>query len=430
VIEYLIVLAALICIVIGTPLFIVLAVVTIGCIYFLGDGMLTEMTADMFNAVNKDVLLAIPFFLIAGQIMTRGSIAKRLINFAKATVGWMPGGLAVTAVFACLFFAAISGSSPVTVIAIGTMMFPALIKENYKENFSLGLITSAGSLGILIPPSIPMIIYAIVVSTPTHIISVADLFIAGVVPGLLIGVLLMAFSVITQKKNDDQIKINFSFEQFVSSFKNGILALLLPIIILGGIYSGFFTPTEAAATAAVYAFIVEVFIHRELKIKDIPEIFIQSTSMMGTLFLIIVIAISFNQFLALERIPYQAAIWMNEFVNSPLMFLIVVNIFLLILGCFMDIMSAILIVGPLLGPMAVEFGIDPVHFAIIFIVNMEIGYLTPPMGINLFVASSIFEKKIGYVIKSTLPFTLIFLFVLILISYFPSISLYLVEMFR
>jgi C4-dicarboxylate transporter DctM subunit len=430
VIEYLIVLAALICIVIGTPLFIVLAVVTIGCIYFLGDGMLTEMTADMFNAVNKDVLLAIPFFLIAGQIMARGSIAKRLINFAKATVGWMPGGLAVTAVFACLFFAAISGSSPVTVIAIGTMMFPALIKENYKENFSLGLITSAGSLGILIPPSIPMIIYAIVVSTPTHIISVADLFIAGVVPGLLIGVLLMAFSVITQKKNVNEIKINFSFEQFVSSFKNGILALLLPIIILGGIYSGFFTPTEAAASAAVYAFIVEVFIHRELKIKDIPEIFIQSTSMMGTLFLIIVIAISFNQFLALERIPYQAAVWMNEFVSSPLMFLIVVNIFLLILGCFMDIMSAILIVGPLLGPMAVEFGIDPVHFAIIFIVNMEIGYLTPPMGINLFVASSIFEKRIGYVIKSTLPFTLIFLFALILISYFPSISLYLVEMFR
>ncbi len=429
-IEYLIVFVAILCIVIGTPLFTVLAIVTLGSIYFIGDGMLTEMIADMFNAVNKDVLLAIPFFLIAGQLMTHGSIAKRLIDFAKAIVGWVHGGLAITAIFACLFFAAISGSSPVTVIAIGTMMFPVLIKENYDEKFSLGLITSAGSLGILIPPSIPMIIYAIVVSTPTHIISVADLFIAGVLPGLLIGLLLMIYSVITQKKYTFLRKVDFSFNQLKISFKNGILALLLPLIILGGIYTGFFTPTEAAAVAVVYAFIVEVFIHKDLKIKDLPKIFIQSTSMMGTLFLIIVIAISFNQFLALERIPYQAAVWMNEFVNSPLMFLIVVNIFLLILGCFMDIMSAILIVGPLLGPMAVEFGIDPVHFAIIFIVNMEIGYLTPPIGLNLYVASSIFQKKIGHVIVSTIPFTLILLFALILISYIPSISLFLVEMFR
>ncbi|PKL83897.1 MAG: C4-dicarboxylate ABC transporter permease [Ignavibacteriae bacterium HGW-Ignavibacteriae-3] len=429
-IEYLIVFVALVCMVIGTPLFIILAIITLCCVQFLGDGMLAEMIADMFNAVNKDVLLAIPFFLIAGQIMTHGTIAKRLIDFAKSIVGWLPGGLAVTTIFACLFFAAISGSSPVTVIAIGTMMYPALIKENYKEDFSIGLLTSAGSLGILIPPSIPMIIYAIVVSTSANIISVADLFIAGVVPGLLIGLLLMIYSVITQKGHTTETTSKFSFDQFKNSFKEGILALILPIIILGGIYSGFFTPTEAAAVAVVYTFIVEVFIHKDIKIKKIPEIIIQSTSMMGTLFLIIVIAISFNQFLALERIPYQAALWMKSFVHSSIMFLIVVNIFLLILGCFMDIMSAILIVGPLLGPMAIEFGIDPVHFAIIFIVNMEIGYLTPPMGINLFVSSSIFEKKIGYVIKSTIPFTLILLFALILISYIPGISMFLVEMFR
>jgi len=428
--EYVIIAVALLCIVIGTPLFIVLAIVTLGSLHFLGDGMLSEMIADMFNAVNKDVLLAIPFFLIAGQLMTHGSIARRLVDFAKATVGWMPGGLAVSAIFACVFFAAISGSSPVTVIAIGTMMFPILIKENYKEKFSLGLITSAGSLGILIPPSIPMIIYAIVVSTPNHVISVADLFIAGVLPGLLIAFLLMVYSVVTQRVNPNETRIRFSFAQFRASFRSGILALFLPILILGGIYTGFFTPTEAAAAAVVYAFVVEVFIHRDLKIKEIPGIIIQSSTMMGSLFLIIVVAISFNQFLALERIPYQAAVWMNTIVSSPVMFLIVVNVFLLILGCFMDIMSAILIVGPLLGPIAVEFGIDPIHFAIIFIVNMEIGYLTPPLGLNLFVASSIFEKKIGTVIFSTLPFTLILLFALVLISYIPSISLFLVEMFR
>lgn len=429
-IEYLIIIVALICMVIGTPLFIILAIVTLCSLQFLGDGMLTEMIADMFNAVNKDVLLAIPFFLIAGQMMTHGSIARRLIDFAKSIVGWMPGGLAATAIFATVVFAAISGSSPVTVIAIGTIMYPALIKENYKENFSLGLLTSAGSLGIIIPPSIPMIIYAIVVSTPKYVISVADLFIAGIIPGLLIALLLLIYSVITQKEHTAKTISSFSFKQFRISFKNGILAIILPVIILGGIYSGFFTPTEAAAIAVVYTFIVEVFIHKDLKIKQLPKIIIESTSMMGTLFLIIVIAISFNQFLALERIPYQAAIWMKSIVSSPLMFLIIVNIFLLILGCFMDIMSAILIVAPLLSPMAVEFGIDPIHFAIIFIVNLEIGYLTPPMGINLFVASSVFEKKIGFVIKSTLPFTLILLFALILISYIPGISLFLVEMFR
>lgn len=428
--EYVILIIALVCIVIGTPLFTVLAIVTLGSLYFLGDGILTEMIADMFNAVNKDVLLAIPFFLVAGQLMTHGTIAKRLIDFAKSTVGWMPGGLAVTAIFACLFFAAISGSSPVTVIAIGTMMYPALVKEKYKESFSLGLLTSAGSLGILIPPSIPMIIYAIVVSTPMHVVSVADLFIAGVVPGLMIGMLLMVYSVITQRGNTQEVRERFSFKQFRNSFKNGILALLLPVIILGGIYSGLFTPTEAAAVAVVYAFLVEVFLHRDLKIKDVPAIFVQSASMMGTLFLIIVIAISFSQFLALERIPYQAALWMNELVSSPVTFLIVVNIFLLLLGCFMDIMSAILIVGPLLGPMAVEYGIDPIHFAIIFIVNMEIGCPTPPFGLNLYVASSIFEKKIGFVVRSTIPFTLILLFALIIISYIPAISLFLVQTLR
>ncbi len=427
---YFILIVALISIVIGTPLFTVLAIITLGSLHFLGDGILTEMIADMFNAVNKDILLAIPFFLVAGQMMTHGSITKRLINFAKATVGWMPGGLAVTTIFACLFFAALSGSSPVTVIAIGTMMYPALIKDRYKENFSVGLITSAGSLGILIPPSIPMIIYAIVVSTPKYVISVADLFIAGILPGLLIGLLLMIYSVFSQKQHTALTKINFSFKQLIKSFKDGILALLLPFIILGGIYSGFFTPTEAAAVAVVYAFIVEVFIHKDLKIKELPGIFIQSSVMMGTLFLIIVIAISFNQFLALERIPYQAAEWLTSIVSTPLGFLILVNLFLLVLGCFMDIMSAILIVGPLLGPIAIHFGVDPIHFAIIFIVNLEIGYLTPPLGLNLYVASSIFEKKIGFVIKSTFPFTIILLFALFLITYFPQISLILVEAFR
>ena len=425
--EYLIILFALLSIVIGTPLFVVLAIITISSIYFLGDGYLTEIISDMFNAVNKDVLLAIPFFLVAGQIMTHGSISKRLVDFSNAIVGNIKGGLAITSIVACIFFAAISGSSPVTVIAIGSMMYPLMIKENYSEKFSIGVLTSAGSLGILIPPSIPMIIYAIVVSTPSEVISVADLFIAGVIPGLLIGLLLIIYSYFYHKKLDTIVHIPFSFDQLKKSISEGFLAILIPIIILGGIYSGLFTPTEAAAVAVVYAFIIEVFIFKELSLKQMPKILIQSTTMMGTLFLIIVIAISFNQFLALEKIPNQAALIMKELVDSPLLFLIMVNIFLLILGCFMDIMSAILIVGPVLGPMAVEFGVDPIHFAIIFIVNMEIGYLTPPLGLNLFVASSIFEKSIFEVIKSTIPFTVILIIALILITNIPEISLFLVN---
>jgi len=429
-VEYLIFLVALLSIIIGTPLFIVLAIITITSIYFFGDGQLTEIISDMFNAVNKDVLLAIPFFLVAGQIMTHGSIARRLVDFANAIVGNIKGGLAITSIIACIFFAAISGSSPVTVIAIGSMMYPLMLKENYSDKFSVGVLTSAGSLGILIPPSIPMIIYAIVVSTPTNVISVADLFIAGVGPGLLIGFLLIIYSYFYHKNSDAIEHIPFSFDKLQKSIREGFLAILLPIMILGGIYSGFFTPTEAAAVAVVYAFVIEVFVFKELKIKQLPEILIQSASMMGTLFLIVVIAISFNQFLALEQIPNQAALLMQELVSSPILFLLMVNIFLLILGCFMDIMSAILIVGPILGPMAVEFGVDPIHFAIIFIVNMEIGYLTPPLGLNLFVASSIFNKSIIEVIKSTIPFTLIMVIALILITNIPSISLFLVNFLR
>lgn len=428
--AYVIVLVALLCIVLGTPLFAVLGIITLGCLYFLGDGILTEMIADMYNAVNKDVLLAIPFFIIAGQIMTSGSMASRLIDIAKALVGWLPGGLAVTTIFACLFFAAVSGSSPVTVIAIGTIMFPVLMNEKYREKFSIGLITSAGSLGILIPPSIPMIIYAIVVSTAIAPISVADLFIAGILPGILIAFLMAVYAVVTQGDHTKDTRIRFEWRNLQRALQRGIFALTLPLLILGGIYGGLFTPTEAAAVAVVYAFIVEVFIHRELKLAHIPNIFIQGSMVMGTLFLIIVIAISFNQFLALERIPFQAAEWLTGFVESKIMFLILVNIFLLILGCFMDIMSAILIVGPLLGPIAVQFGIDPVHFAIIFIVNMEIGYLTPPLGLNLYVSSSIFQRRIGHVIMATIPFTVIMLIALVLITYVPQISLTLVELFR
>lgn len=423
---FLIVLVALVCLLLGAPLFAALAVLTLGCVHFLGDGFLTDIAADMFNAVNKDVLLAIPFFVVAGQVMTEGSIARRIIAVARAWLGWMPAGLAVTAVGACVFFAAISGSSPVTLIAIGSVLFPALVKEGYSEKFSLGLLTSAGSLGILIPPSIPMILYAVAVSTPEMPVSVGDLFLAGVVPGLMIALVLGIFSIFTQ---GHRARFPFRAAEAFATLREGIWSLLLPVIILGGIYSGICTATEASAIAVVYALAVELFAHRDLKLRAIPGLLVEGGLGMGVLFLVIVLAMALNQFLALEQIPQGLAEKMQSLVSSPLAFALMVNVFLLAVGCVMDIMSAILILAPILAPMAAAYGFNPIHFAIIFIVNLEIGYFTPPIGLNLFVASSTFKKPLETVVVSCLPFIALFLVCLGLITAFPGISLGLVRLF-
>ena len=307
------------------------------------------------------------------------------------------------------------------------MMFPAMLKHGYKERFTIGLLASSGTLGILIPPSIPMIIYAIVVGTPQTPVSVADLFLAGVFPGLLIAIALALYSITNSLKNHNEDRAPFEIKNVFYALKDGIWALLLPVVILGGIYSGFFTPTEAGAIAVVYAAIVEFFIHHELKISRIPQIFADSAQMMGTLFLIMIIAIAFTKFLTLEQIPQQAVQWIGGFIENKFTFLIAVNLFLLVIGCFMDVISAILILGPILAPMAMHYGIHPIHFGIIFIVNLQIGYCTPPIGLNLFVASSIFKRDLGLVIRSVVPFALILLVSLLIISYVPAISLFLLD---
>jgi C4-dicarboxylate transporter DctM subunit len=416
-----IVLAALACLVLGAPLFAALAVATLACVHFLGDGFLTEVVADMFNAVNKDVLLAIPFFVVAGQLMTEGSIARRIIAVARAWLGWMPAGLSAAAVAACVFFAAISGSSPVTLIAIGSVLFPALVKDGYDEKYSLGLLASAGSLGILIPPSIPMILYAVAVSTPEMPVGVGDLFLAGVMPGLLIAGALAAYGMATQGRKTPRIP--FRMEEALAALRQGVWSLLLPVIILGGIYSGFCTATEAAAISVVYALSVELAVHRELELRKVPGVFVEGALGMGTLFLVIVLAMALNQFLALEQAPQKLAEGMKGAVASALAFAILVNVFLLAVGCVMDILSAILILAPILAPMAAAYGFHPVHFGILFIVNLEIGYLTPPIGLNLFVASSVFKKPLERVIVACVPFILIMLVCLGLITGIPAISL-------
>lgn len=400
----------------GQPLYVVLGGITALCYHYISEEELTIIIGDIFYAADKDVLLAIPLFVLAGQVMTKGSIAKRLVNLAATVTKPVPGGLAVAGVLSCAVFAAISGSSPVTLIAIGSIMYPALLEAGYDKKSSTGLLTVGGTLGIIVPPSIPMIIFAIMAS-----VSVVGLFKAGIGPSILLVILLCSYAMF---RSSSAIRSKFVFSEFVIAFRQGIFSLLMPVVILGGIYSGIFTATESAAIAVLYAFIVEFFIHRDLKKEDVYSIFKESAELLGMLFLILLLAVSMNKFMTYEDIPQTMVEFMAGKISSKVTFLIGVNILLLIVGCVMDIMSAILVLAPLLTPMAIHYGVDPTHFGIIMIVNLEIGYVTPPIGINLFVASGIFNQSIGDVIKSVWGPVSLLLVGLVLITFFPEISLF------
>lgn len=408
----------------GQPLFVLMGGLGIALLATVsGMASLDEqvlVVRQLLGLAGKEVLLAIPFFVVAGELMTQGSLARRLIEFMKAAFGWIPGGLAVSAVAGCVFFAAISGSSPVTVVAIGSIMVPALVKAKYPEDFSIGLLTTAGSLGILIPPSIPMIVYSIMVSSATPV-DPTDLFIAGIVPGLFIGALLAIYSV-TQGVRFKIPREPFSKARLWEATRQGVWSLLLPVIILGGIYSGIFTATEASAVSVVYALAVEWFIHREMDRKKLLVVAEGSMTVMGSLLVIIALAIVLNYFLVDQQVPDLMVEWLKTLELTPSRFLIVVNLLLLVVGMFMDIMSAILIIAPMLAPMAAAMGIDPIHMGIIFIVNLEIGYLTPPVGLNLFVSSSLFKKGLGFVIRAVVPTVVIMLGSLMIVTWIPEMS--------
>ncbi|MBA3901972.1 MAG: TRAP transporter large permease, partial [Bacteroidetes bacterium] len=345
-------------------------------------------------------------------------IAGRLIDLALNFFGWMKGGLAVACVIACIFFAAISGSSPVTLIAIGSIMYPALIKNGYPENLSLGALTVSGSLGILIPPSIPLIVFAMVTGA-----NVNKLFIAGIIPGAIAGALLMIMCLYYGYKLNLSV-VKFSPKAAGVSFIKGIPAIMMPVIILGGIYAGIYTVTEAAAVAAVYAIIIEVFIFREMKLKDIVETLYDSVIVLGIIFVIIAMATVFNYFLTLQDIPFMLVDFMTNMVTSKWMFLFITIVVLLIAGLFMDVISAILILAPLLVPTALFYGVDLVHLGIIFILALEIGYMTPPIGINLFVSSGLFNKPFNQVVTASLPFLLCLVITLILVTILPDVVMY------
>ncbi len=409
--------AILVMVALGVPIFVLLGMVAVLC-FFLWGGLTSINDLTLIERVrglaDNQALLAIPFFIMSGAVMGRGEISKRLVAFSMALVGWLPGGLAVSAVLACMIFAAISGSSPATVVAIGGMMAPSLIAQGYKPTFAHGLVTSAGSLGILIPPSIPMIVYAIVNTTAP--IQVERLFACGYGPGFVIGAILMGMGVV-QGIRDKAPRQPFSFATLGRETRDGFWALMFPVIISAGIFSGLFNAIEAACFSVVYSVVVEVFIHRAIKLSEIPSVFQETGVMLGSFLVILVVAMTFGEFLDMQGLPALAADWVGSMHLAPWQFLIVVNILLLVVGCLLDIMSAIFIFVPLLAPMALAAGIDPLHFGIIFIVNLEIGYLTPPVGLNLFIASTLFNKPVGYITRAAMPFVAVMLVGLAIITF-------------
>jgi tripartite ATP-independent transporter DctM subunit len=365
--------------------------------------------------------MAIPLFTFAGYILAYSNTPTRLVRFSRSLIGWLPGGEAIVALLACAVFTAFTGASGVTIIALGGLLYPILIDQKYGEKFSLGLLTSSGSLGLLFPPSLPIILYSLVAS-----VSIDRLFIAGILPGILLIVLLSAYS-LYQGKHLRLKKQKFSWGEFVQSAAEAKWEIPLPILILVGFYAGWFTLTDTALVAVAYVLIVELFVYRDIKISQMPEIIRESMILVGAILLILGSALGLTNFLIDANIPMQILDFMREFIHNKLVFLIFLNIFLLIVGLMMDIFSAIIVVVPLLLPIAGEFGIDPVHLGIIFLTNLEIGYSTPPVGLNLFISSFRFEQPIVKLYRSTLPFIGIMLVALIIITYVPDLSLILIK---
>ncbi|MBE2263319.1 MAG: TRAP transporter large permease subunit [Burkholderiaceae bacterium] len=412
-----------ICMGIGMPVAISLGLSSLITITFFSQDSLASMSIKLFETSEHYTLMAIPFFVLAGNLMSTGGVAKRMVRFAIAAVGHLRGGLAIASILACMLFAAVSGSSPATVVAIGSIVIAGMVKNGYPKEFAAGVICNAGTLGILIPPSIVMVVYAAVTE-----VSVGRLFMAGVIPGLLLGFMLMAAVWWRAGKLQITPPPKASTGEVLSAFRESMWGLALLVIIMGGIYGGVFTPTEAAAVSAVYALVVAVFIYKDLTFKQLPEVFLESAKTTVMLMFIVANALLFAHVLTTERIPQAIAEQIVAFGMSPWMFLLVVNVILLVAGNFMEPTGIILILAPILFPIAVKLGIDPIHLGIIMVVNMEIGMVTPPVGLNLFVTSGVTGMNLVQVTKAALPWLSVLLIFLVIITYVPSISLALPDM--
>jgi C4-dicarboxylate transporter DctM subunit len=417
---------------VGMPVSIALGLTVLTVLFVVTDVPLDAVALKLFTGIESFELMCVPFFILAGNFLTHGGVARRMIRFATAMTGHWPGGLGLAAVVACAIFAAVSGSSPATVVAIGSIMIPAMVARGYPKSFGAGVVASSGALGILIPPSIVMVLYAVATSgmavkgpggERVYAASVDDLFMAGVVPGIMLATILALTTVWLAWRRGYPRSERESWSERFSALADCFWGLALIVIVMGGIYGGVFTPTEAAAVSAVYAFIVAVYIYRDLKLSDVPRVLLASASMSAMLLYIITNAVLFSFLLTHEQIPQAIADWLVAQGFGKISFLAVVNVVLLVAGCFMEPASVTLILAPILFPVAAQLGVDPVHFGIIMVVNMEIGMLTPPVGLNLYVASGISRLGLTTMSRAVMPWLTTMIGFLLLVTYWPDLSL-------
>ncbi len=400
----------------GAPLFVVIATsAMLG--YARSDISLSVMPIEIFGIAEMPILLAIPLFTFAGYVLSESQAPARLVRLTSAVLGWLPGGLAIVSIAACAFFTAFTGASGVTIIALGALLYPALRQAGYGERFTLGLVTSAGSLGLLFAPSLPLILYGVVAEIP-----IDELFIAGIIPGALMMVCMAAHSLWVNRGNRTPLR-DFSMGELVGAVKDTAWEIPLPIVVLGGIYSGFFAVSEAAAVTAVYAVTVEVFIRRDIPIRDLPRIMRESMVLVGGILLILGVSLASTNYMIDAEVPEKLVGYVNRFVAGPTSFLLLLFAFLLVLGAILDIFSALVLVVPLILPVAAVYGVHPIHLGIVFLATMQLGFLTPPVGLNLFISSYRFDQSIVSVYLATFPFLMILLVSVLLITFWPALSL-------
>jgi tripartite ATP-independent transporter DctM subunit len=405
--------------ILGAPLFAIIAGSAMLGYYREGIDFMA-MAVEILSVANMPFLSAIPLFTFAGYLLSESGAPGRLVRLTGAIMGWMPGGLALVSITACALFTAFTGASGVTIIALGAILYPALKQSGYSDKFNLGLVTSAGSLGLLFAPSLPIILYGVIAE-----VSIDSLFRAGILPGLLMLLMLSAYSLWVNRANRQPLS-DFSWREVAAAVREAGWELPLPIVVLGGIYSGFFAVSEAAAVTALYVLIVEIFILGDVALKDLPRIMRESMLLVGGILIILSVSLASTNYMIDAGVPQKILAVVAEYVTSQTTFLALLLVFLLILGAILDIFSAIILVVPLILPIAAQYGVDQVHLGIIFLAAMQLGYLTPPVGLNLFIASYRFEKSILQVYSATVPFLLILLLSVILIMYWPGLSLVLV----
>lgn len=418
----------------GMPISIALGLTVLTFFFTLTQVPIEAVALKLFTGIDKFEIMAIPFFILAGNFLTHGGVARRMINFTTSMIGHWYGGMGLAGVLACALFAAISGSSVATVVAVGSIMLPAMVKQGYPKQFGAGVITTSGALGILFPPSINLVIYSIATAgmnatgpngESVGSASVGQLFLAGVVPGLVLSFLLGFTTWWRARKFDYPRMPKASWAERWRAFRESMWGLLLIVVVIGGIYSGYFTPTEAAAVAAVYAFVISVFVYKDLKLKDVPKSLLGAAAMSSMLLYIITNAVLFSFLMTSEQIPQAMAAWMTSQGFGLVVFLLLVNVILLAAGNFMDPAAIVLIMAPILFPMAVKLGVDPVHFGILMAVNMEVGLCHPPVGLNLYVASGITKMGITELTMAVWPWLLTMIGFLLVVSYWPTLSLWL-----